>query len=576
MKLSRGRTEGLACLSPLSIVNGSLIFAVFSILLLNNLNRGEGNKSVTFGVEDVVKASSLRSTDNDLEEIKRLAYIPITAYNSCNDRIKHLSCMKTVVTNSVKDIVLLPELSNAFCDLLLEEKNIVEAENEYVDVCLQVGNTEAVVCAVVRLTELEVYPFSEISALLRETEVEELLPSVDTSGDFRVIDRKVVITTTGSVYAPRSKENNMMRDKDANTGNMIWSFGVRGLINPFTTVFDRRTFSRDIVSPDENLDKFGVAPSVYVIGTANLFDLNSQQGGSDNYVNAIREKVEDFSLPTVMLGAGVQFDFTEMPIESIVDLLHDSHKQLLQTLEDNKMGPYSVSVRGNVTETACKNAGFSHCIALGCPSLTINRSPNLGYELYLKWETTLKRLMRGEKIKIGVALPASGEKKETNEYNRQLISSFEKIYRSKHDVYFIKQTEEDRKIASQIVSDNSHAISFDNAEDWREFTGGLDVIISSRIHGGMSGIMAGTPVVIIPTDMRIMELVNAMTLPTLSLEKFLGLDPEDILTMLQLADPDFEAFESNRREKISKYKEMLNDFGLELDPQLLAVLYQQA
>jgi hypothetical protein len=67
MKLSRGRTEGLASLSPRSIVSGSLLFAVFSILLLNNLNRGEGNKSVTFGVEDVVKASSLRSTDNDLE-----------------------------------------------------------------------------------------------------------------------------------------------------------------------------------------------------------------------------------------------------------------------------------------------------------------------------------------------------------------------------------------------------------------------------------------------------------------------------------------------------------------------------
>mmetsp|Transcript_23397 Transcript_23397/g.28742 ORF Transcript_23397/g.28742 Transcript_23397/m.28742 type:complete len:348 (+) Transcript_23397:531-1574(+) len=338
---------------------------------------------------------------------------------------------------------------------------------------------------------------------------------------------------------------------------MIWGFGVRELINPFITVFVRRNY----VSPNENLDKFGVAPSVYVIGTANLFNLNSlskenRNAGPDIYVNTIREKVEDFSLPTVMLGAGVQFDFTEMPIESIVgrDVLHDSHKQLLQTIEDNKMGPYSVSVRGNVTETTCKNAGFSHCIALGCPSLTINRSPNLGFELSLKWETTLERLMRGEKIKIGVTLPAPGVKKETNEYNRQLISSIEKIYRSKHDVYFIKQTREDRKIASQIVSDNSYAISFDNAEDWREFTGGLDVIISSRIHGGMAGIMAGTPAVIIPTDMRIMELVNAMTLPTLSLEKFLGLDPEDILTMLQLADPDFVAFERNKREKIRSTK----------------------
>ena len=191
-----------------------------------------------------------------------------------------------------------------------------------------------------------------------------------------------------------------------------------------------------------------------------------------------------------------------------------------------------------------------------------------------KWKITLEKLMKGEKIKIGVVLPAPGVKKETKKATSQLIESIKKIYGTHHDVYIIKQTREDREIALGIVTDSSHAVSFDNAEDWMDFTRQLDVIISSRIHGGMAGIMGGTPVVIIPTDMRIMELVNAMILPSLSLEKFFSLNPEDVLSILQLVNPDFDSFEINRVEKISKYKEMLNNFGLELDPQLSAVLYQ--
>ena len=391
MKVSRGKVETpfasmrrvFNSMDSRTIVIGSLLFAVLSLLLLNNLNKGDMTDKSMFAEYEPGPEISLRTNNNPYpEEETRFAYVPITAYNACNDRIKHLSCMKTVVTASVKTIVPLPQLTETVCNLIVGEE-VQEVENMHVDVCLQVGTSETTVGAAVRMIEKEIFPCAEIVSFLRETEIEQMLPYFDTSGDFRIVDRSVAVTT--SVYAPKSVANNKIRDKNDNKGNMIWNFGVRALMNPFTTVFVRREYK----SPSEELDKFGVPPTVYVIGTANLFNLNSaskknRNNGPDVYVNKIREKIEDFNLPTLMFGAGIQFDFTTMPMDRL--FLHDSHKEILQALDDHRIGPYSVSVRGNVTEMACKNAGFSNCLPLGCPSLTINRSPNLGYDFSFEME----------------------------------------------------------------------------------------------------------------------------------------------------------------------------------------------
>ena len=59
--------------------------------------------------------------------------------------------------------------------------------------------------------------------------------------------------------------------------------------------------------------------------------------------------------------------------------------------------------------------------------------------------------------------------------------------------------------------DKSKVLFFkDGVEDWFEFTQGLDFLVSTRIHGGMAGVTVGVPTLFLPTDFRIMELVNAM------------------------------------------------------------------
>ena len=127
-----------------------------------------------------------------------------------------------------------------------------------------------------------------------------------------------------------------------------------------------------------------------------------------------------------------------------------------------------------------------------------------------------------------------------------------------------------KKRSTKIVK-REHWKRFDNVEDWIDFVSDADLIVSTRIHGGMVGIAAGTLTFVIPTDFRIMELVNAMAIPYLSMEKA-TVPFESLSKTVSLVEKDFDLFERNRRIKIYEYVRILGEIGVEIDPTLLKVL----
>jgi len=98
-----------------------------------------------------------------------------------------------------------------------------------------------------------------------------------------------------------------------------------------------------------------------------------------------------------------------------------------------------------------------------------------------------------------------------------------------------------------------------------------------RIHGGMSGISAGVPTIVIPTDYRMQELVDAMRVPHVTLEQLESEDElhysHDLAELLDKAHyTDFGDFERNRRNKISRWKGILETVGVQMDPALTDIL----
>ena len=81
---------------------------------------------------------------------KRFAYIPFQAWNTCNDRIKHLSCVKTVIASTSGAITLAPNLTDAICKHVFENTSSNVLDDASIMLCLQVGAT---VGGVVQLKE---------------------------------------------------------------------------------------------------------------------------------------------------------------------------------------------------------------------------------------------------------------------------------------------------------------------------------------------------------------------------------------------------------------------------------------
>ena len=147
-----------------------------------------------------------------------------------------------------------------------------------------------------------------------------------------------------------------------------------------------------------------------------------------------------------------------------------------------------------------------------------------------------------------------------------------------HDCYFIVQMSYDRgqllKFGGDRVKEKNVMQFRDGVEDWFEFMKGLDLAVSTRIHGGMAGVAVGLPTLFLPTDFRIMELVNAMKLPHIPFESFSSKNYTSLDQMMKAATNDFAQFEANRRDRLKEYRRLLNSVGVEMDPALVDILQQ--
>ena len=92
----------------------------------------------------------------------------------------------------------------------------------------------------------------------------------------------------------------------------------------------------------------------------------------------------------------------------------------------------------------------------------------------------------------------------------------------------------------------------------------------------MAGISNGIPTIVIPTDMRILELINAMKVPSISFEDAMNKTFVSLLELMRAAKKDFIAFETNRIDRLIQYKHMIESVGLRMDPLLVDVLHNSS
>eukprot|EP00521_Asterionellopsis_glacialis_P018134 CAMPEP_0195295866 /NCGR_PEP_ID=MMETSP0707-20130614/18215_1 /TAXON_ID=33640 /ORGANISM="Asterionellopsis glacialis, Strain CCMP134" /LENGTH=858 /DNA_ID=CAMNT_0040357197 /DNA_START=61 /DNA_END=2637 /DNA_ORIENTATION=- len=415
-------------------------------------------------------------------------------------------------------------------------------------VCIQIG--KVVGAAVYMGSIVQRSTFSVMEKYLNEASIPH-----------RIVERKDVIMS--GRYLPATKESNAEREKDGNKGNFVWQYGATNLVNPYTT---------RLVTAKNN------ETAVYILSSANLFlfrkDAPHLEKMMINMAQSMANTVAKYDLPSVVIGIGAQVEFGA-DVSTVTMDGYDSYKQLLREVESRQKSK-SIAVRGDVTERICQNSGFTHCLSMGCPSLTISRNMDLGGVLKEKWDVVRRELKKdgGKKLKVVLALPAL---QLSNKDYGPAVDLLMAIY-AQHDCYFILQSNYDRH---QLLTYTKGSVNKtrvleyeDQVEPWFDFMKSVDFVLSYRIHGAMAGIINEVPAVVIPTDFRILELVNAMKLPLLPMEKTKTKKYFSLLSILDDVSADFDEFEQNRRDKLKQYKRILGDVGLEIDPALNAVLSQ--
>lgn len=526
------------------VVAGSILFGLGGLFSRSSTNTPEMKEQ---------KAPGEMSSSHQSQSQFRVKYASITNHPRWT-----ISCKKTILfqTSVNLDLLELHTHINDNDDGLLDDLLCVRTMNDIVGLIVHEDS----------IWRASDYPLYE-KWLLRD----------HPSTSFRILDRKDVImgsgftTCQGRYELPETDEINAIRDSGGNTGNFVWQYGATNMLNPYTTRFVE--------------EKDMVTAAAFIIASANLFHLNKAWPEDEKrhlaMADVARQKVVQYDLPTIVLGIGIQIAFTSKTMNITTASFgegYDAYRQMLQEI-GARQSSRSIAVRGDVTEKVCMNTGINQCISLGCPSLTINRDLNLGTTLGEKWDSVMKTLRSGnttkaKELKVAITLPADGH---TDPEYKRMVDILLSIYQQ-HDCYFIMQDSGDKNKLQRHASGKfqlARLVTFEHSvESWFDFMSEFDLVVSTRIHGGMAGIARGVPVVFVPTDFRILELVEAMELPFLSLEKLDTKRHSSLINILEDVPFDTVKFEANRREKIKEYKRILADVGLEIDPELEAIIKQ--
>lgn len=473
--------------------------------------------------------------------------VPFESYFLRDDVMEHRTCQKTIIVQRKNNRQRLNWSDQPYDEWNVSD--ITEFPSLPIDniLCIQIG---------IRVGALVLSNPKHIVAdsfLLGSNSTEHVLRQLQNTMSgatndliFKVVERKSI--ATHGHYELTSPEVRAKRRKNDNSGNFIWHFGATRMINPYTTQFISSS-SEDPVSA-----LVMQSANAFYMDTENEQDFNSLK----SYIGSLTSLVQKINKPTILLGIGVQMEFSATSNVTSVKL-HEHQVSFLNEIDQRNTGK-SVSVRGEVTHTASVNAGAKNTISLGCPSLTISRSLDLGQDLEIKWNNVMSLLEKGKHtLKIGVALPAM--RIESEDYS-QVLDMLLSVCQS-HDCYYISQMEYDEKQLLEYTRDKikikqSNLRFFrEGVESWFEFMHGLDFVLSTRIHGGMAGISNGIPTVIVPTDYRILELVNAMKLPHIPYDVVMNKKLTSLDEIFAETEKDFAGFEINRRHHLKEYRRML-------------------
>ena len=316
--------------------------------------------------------------------------------------------------------------------------------------------------------------------------------------------------------------------------------------------------------------EFGMVGDVCVIPAANQLGEHADMG-------SVAERLEALDIPVVAISLGAQSN-----IDYRLPKLRAGTLRWVRAIIDRAPSRYeNLTVRGEFTRRVLSANGFDGVRVLGCPSLFLNPSTNLGRQI----ERNLTD--PPDHIAVAAGHPNWRHLARVEQSLTRMVTETNGAYvcqaplamvaMARGEIGALRPTDVDRcrKFVDSDMSPQEfliwfrrHAVVFFDVAAWMEFLRRFDFVIGTRIHGVMLGIQSGVPGLCIALDSRTRELCETMEIPYLFAADCYGGLERDKLAGIFRDRFDASRFDAVRRHLASSYCSFLYANGLTVKPEL--------
>lgn len=366
----------------------------------------------------------------------------------------------------------------------------------------------------------------------------------------------------GALESPADTPLEQAHRLTGNTGNLAFSVAIqKSLLNPGAPAFKVHNKGQAAAQGD-----------MAVLPCANFLSEEGNEG-----LRKRGDVISALGMPVMALGLGAQ-----APISSDGFKLHDDARAFVEAIVRNRSGSGpNISVRGEFTRKVMELSGFGADIeVLGCPSLFLNTTPQLGRQIQRRFDAGIARVAVGGWSKnIPAALEARLCQVATatgGVYVVQHPKDLVLYAAGRQDLMDPRMARRVHRVLTPALSPSEakawalrHARVFFNLADWTAEMAACDFFVGGRIHGTMLAIQSGIPALCVVHDSRTLELCEMMKLPHVRMADLPeGALTPDVLRRLFRFDP--EAFDANRIELGRRTLAFMQRNGLEQPLSLLA------